>query len=858
MAKRRTTLLLAVSAMLVFLLGIGIYAGYQWQAFKREQGIVALEFHGWRLSTDGLFLQHISLTRQTADERLVLNIDGLQLRLDAWWRPLPLRSLTIDHLQADWQPEAHPDQHIDDDTPLSLPGPRQLERWVVWIPRQGHVASLDFSLPCTSGTCREQGQLHWQHAGEQPLPAETRLQLRRNSHDLVLLANAYEEGADTHLDLQLQLDGQQRLSLLNRLTPHAGNTLWNGTLAMSELPEAPWLLEWLSDWLAYQPPTLPELPQQMRIGAAWALQLDPSNLLDTWKTLAGDLGLSAHLPMPWPVPAIGQLQGQLDLTARAERGVWLPTELAANLQLEPIADLLAALPPPLRPHRLGLVATPGPARESSSTLPLQIQLQAEGPAPATLHAQLLLDSAAPYGLAVEQGRLRLQGKNLPELGAKGLTVDLRFNGQASPQAATLGLTEGSRITLDSLASGPELSAEKLSLRLAGINIEANLADQQLRVNGAPLIETDLLRQPSLRPQGWRWNPTLNGDPQRITLDGPLTNDAGLSLTLALRHTWADTTTRLDARLPELFLRAGNPFAATLADWPQTLELNTGRMQAQARIELAGDAPPNATATLDARGLGGIFDRAEVSGLDSALRLSLQRNRLRLEIPELKVQQANPGFSFGPLLLRGEYTGDIQQLQQGRLAWSTADVQVMGGRLWLDPGAADLAAGEQRLSAHLRGLQLPLLLDAYPTEGLSGTGVIDGELQLQRSEQGLSIEQGSLQAREPGGILRFRSARIQALGQSNPAMRLVTEALDDFHYDLLTSDVRYASDGTLNLGLRLHGRNPALEGGRPVNLSVNLEEDIPALLTSLQLSDRVSETIQRRVQERLRPGHQETQ
>ncbi|MGV8546259.1 intermembrane phospholipid transport protein YdbH family protein, partial [Pseudomonas aeruginosa] len=33
-------------------------------------------------------------------------------------------------------------------------------------------------------------------------------------------------------------------------------------------------------------------------------------------------------------------------------------------------------------------------------------------------------------------------------------------------------------------------------------------------------------------------------------------------------------------------------------------------------------------------------------------------------------------------------------------------------------------------------------------------------------------------------------------------------------------------------------------------NVNLEEDVPALLTSLQLSDRVSETILQRVQERM--------
>jgi len=851
MAKRRTTLLLVASAALVLLLGIGFYAGYQWQAFKREQGIVALDFHGWRLSTDGVFLQHVSLIRRTDGERLALDIDGLQLGLDSWWRPLPLRSLSIDQLQANWQREAHPDQHTDEDIPLNLPEPQQLERWLAWIPRQGHVGALDLSLPCASGTCREQGQLHWRHAGKQLFPAEAGLQLQRNTHNLSLLANAYEEGADTHLDLQLQLDGQQRLSLLNRLTPRADTTLWYGTLAMSELPEAPWLLEWLSDWLDYQPPTFPELPQQMRIGAGWALQLDTSSLLDSWQTLEGDLSLSAHLPAPWPVPGIGQLQGQLDLTAKAERGAWLPTELAANLQLEPIADLLAAIPPTLRPHRLGLVATPGPAQASPAALPLQIQLQAEGPAPGTLQAQLLLDTAAPYGLTVEQGRLQLQGKHLPELGAKGLAVDLRLTGQASPQTANFELGEGSRITLDSLSSGPELSAEKLSLGLTGVKIEANLAESQLHASGTPQIKAGLLRQPSLRPQGWRWSPSLNGNQQGVALNGPLTNDAGLSLTLDLRHVWADAVTHLDARLAELFLRAGNPLAATLADWPQTLELNTGRVQAQGRVELAGDKPPSATATLNVRGLGGIFDRTEVSGLDSELKLSLQRNQLHLEIAELKVQQANPGFSFGPLLLRGEYTGDIQQLQQGRLDWRTAEVQVLGGRLWLAPGAVDLNAAEQRLSAHLRGLQLPLLLEAYPTEGLSGTGVIDGELQLQRSEQGLSIEQGSLQAREPGGVLRFRSAKIQALGQSNPAMRLVTEALDDFHYDLLTSGVRYATDGTLNLGLRLHGRNPALEGGRPINLSVNLEEDIPALLTSLQLSDRVSETIQRRVQERLR-------
>src|SRR5690606_27972772 len=138
---------------------------------------------------------------------------------------------------------------------------------------------------------------------------------------------------------------------------------------------------------------------------------------------------------------------------------------------------------------------------------------------------------------------------------------------------------------------------------------------------------------------------------------------------------------IDAKLAELFLRAGNPLAATLADWPQTLELTTGRIQAQGRVEMLGDNPPNLTATLIAKVVGGIFDRTEVSGLDAELKLGLQRDRHRLEVPGLKVHHCNPWFSFGPRLVQGDYNANVQQLQHGRVDWTTPDAQVLGGSLW---------------------------------------------------------------------------------------------------------------------------------------------------------------------------------
>jgi hypothetical protein len=148
------------------------------------------------------------------------------------------------------------------------------------------------------------------------------------------------------------------------------------------------------------------------------------------------------------------------------------------------------------------------------------------------------------------------------------------------------------------------------------------------------------------------------------------------------------------------------------------------------------------------------------------------------------------------------------------------------------------------------VQLAEILRVYPAEGLAGQGSLAGELPLRLDAAGLHVEDGTLGARSPG-FLQFRSPQMHALGQSNPAMRLAVDALENFHYQLLQSSVSYTPDGQLLLGLRLQGRNPDVEKGRPINLSINLQEDIPALLTSLQLTDRVSEIIRQRVQQQLR-------
>jgi hypothetical protein len=119
-----------------------------------------------------------------------------------------------------------------------------------------------------------------------------------------------------------------------------------------------------------------------------------------------------------------------------------------------------------------------------------------------------------------------------------------------------------------------------------------------------------------------------------------------------------------------------------------------------------------------------------------------------------------------------------------------------------------------------------------------------------------VERGRLVALEPGGQLQLSAERLRALGQKNQTMELVSKALENFRYSALSSDIDYDENGTLILGLHLKGNSPEVGDGRAVVLNINLEENIPALLTSLQLSGRVTDAVAERVKKLLKKRERE--
>lgn len=852
MAGRRNWLRVTV-VLAITLSVLALCAWYAWGRFLDAQGISHLEWQGLHPSFGGLALTHLELERQDAQgSRLRLEAEGIALD---WSRDegLHLERLDVRRLALDWQPSSAVA------TTTSAPFDSQS---LDWLPRYTRIDELTAELPCAQGRCMLQGALALTHAGPRLLPARLEAELQRTPEQRLRVSINLEGTPDSpSLDVRLLVGEAERLSLRSVLESGAEGRTWSGQLLLPALPEAPWLLEWLNEWVALPKKDLPAPPDALRLAADWQLRLPdgplaPALLIDA----EGQANLSAHLLVPWPLPGVGQIQGDLSATVHAGERRWYPDNLDADLQLSALSgDWLAAIPEALRPETLRLQARSAAASDADALLPLDIDLRTNGPLVLTAKGALNLATRPPWQVQFDSTRIGAKVTRLSFDGIelRSLQTELLVSGQIDGQQLKLTLGESSRIAVGSVAE-PNLRLERLDGELAGLRVEGDFSAQPLtwHIQGPLRLKAQRLEQEYLHAQGWQWQGEIDASQAGQRLEGVLLNDRGLSLNLTGRQA-SGAPLVLDAELPEIFLRAGNPLAKTLADWPALLDLNSGRLSARTKLRLPGGSAPEADLNLTLKGLAGIYDRTEISGLDGSLRLQVRQQRLHIDIPELNLRQANPGVPIGPLRGQGHYVAALAKPLEGKLDWQRAETGFLGGRVWLEPGSLDLAQPGARLPLKLQGLQLEQLFKAYPAEDLAGTGTLDGQLPLLIGPDGIRIEQGSLAAREPGGRLQLRSERIKALGRSNPAMQLVADALDDFHYSVLASGVSYDEQGRLRLALRLEGHNPALQEGRPIHFNVNLEENIPALLTSLQLTDRVSETIKQRVQESLRRGNTST-
>src|SRR5690606_27912530 len=356
-----------------------------------------------------------------------------------------------------------------------------------------------------------------------------------------------------------------------------------------------------------------------------------------------------------------------------------------------------------------------------------------------------------------------------------------------------------------------------------------------------------LLQEQLHPQSWQAQGRLEYDSGALSIRGQAQAQAGLAIEYGFQHL-PDQPMELDWAVDNLYFLAANPLPAILKHWPELLEISRGKLSAQGQVIFPReDEAAKLDAALHLRDLGGIYDRMLVDGLTGELLFHKNGEQVKLTSQSMRVERLNPGLDLGPLWIEGSYASSSEDLLQGMVALRRLELGLLGGRVWAAPVHFDLTEKPVRVHLLIRGVDLSRILELYGTQDLSGHGTMHGNLPLMISSQGVSMAEGNLHARPPGGVLRYS----QALGINDARMALLAEVLENFHYSLLSSDITYADDGQLTLGVQLQGKNPQMRDSPPVHLNINLEENLPMLLASLQMASNLSDTVKKRVSEALR-------
>jgi hypothetical protein len=134
--------------------------------------------------------------------------------------------------------------------------------------------------------------------------------------------------------------------------------------------------------------------------------------------------------------------------------------------------------------------------------------------------------------------------------------------------------------------------------------------------------------------------------------------------------------------------------------------------------------------------------------------------------------------------------------------------------------------------------------------VSGSGRLSGAIPVAVRSGEVAIPRGELAAK--GGVLQVRSQQVASLlSGGGESVKLLLDALRDFHYDELTVTVEKAFEGEAVVRLQLAGENPAVMNGQPFRINLNLAGNLDRLVASLlelaRLSDQTVRATVRAVQ-----------
>lgn len=353
----------------------------------------------------------------------------------------------------------------------------------------------------------------------------------------------------------------------------------------------------------------------------------------------------------------------------------------------------------------------------------------------------------------------------------------------------------------------------------------------------------------LQNVNWQWQkisqPSLqslgdisirNGD---VEASGIINTDLGMHLlSYSAEHSLNkhNGLLKTDIKLAEL---GDSPLKQQFTHWPYDFDLIAGNINLAANAHWNEEPKLNYSLFVKAslegltvhdgnivgQGISTDFGLGITDGkLSGVQEIPFTINKLDIGLPINNIAASVKLESWDSIVLQ-QFSAD---LLQGR---------VQGG-VWHLHGEDGVFSSDSPWLLNIETLNVEELLKQADYTDLEATAIVSGSLPVSLITNQLQIIDGTLNSAQPGVI------KYQGLGESgNQLMGLVSEALSNYHYDSLNSTVTYGKNGDLELGVRLLGVNPDMNNGQRINLNLNISDNIPSLMKSLQASRLITDTIE---------------
>ncbi|WP_318469223.1 intermembrane phospholipid transport protein YdbH family protein [Photobacterium leiognathi] len=269
--------------------------------------------------------------------------------------------------------------------------------------------------------------------------------------------------------------------------------------------------------------------------------------------------------------------------------------------------------------------------------------------------------------------------------------------------------------------------------------------------------------------------------------------------------------------------------------PIDLNITQGQLTTSADITVNKDKQISGFIDLSTHRITGEYESFRFGNVGSHIHLALSSTGVKTQSPlEISADYLDVGVPMSNPRLLAEFdtSNDYYHIAHGT-------TELYGGNITIEPITITSLSNIKQVPVTVSGVDLARVIAEADQDNIELTGRIDGVIPIALEDGSIVIRNAKLQTQKPGGVLRYIQGstidkKVKEAGTYSPLN--IVEVLGNYHYNSIALAFDYAKNGDLSLKTRIEGKNPDFQHGRPINVNIKLNDNIPKLLRSKELID----------------------